>query len=1084
MSVITNKDRINENNDRINRLIALVKQKALTSNPKFATTEDEMDAMITDKHVGKVVKYLGEAELVGTPPAVGDTIDKLYFNTSVTPDLSVFDYGESGLINLVAGSSDFTMQLGDMSIASSGQMTGHYMFSPIDNTIIFSDFEATNMGISMGWNTTIAENNGVWSFGYESTIDEVNQQDLWSSFISKEPFAAGGKYEKNALYIIAEGESEVIENPTAVGDEVTQIYFDTTKSNEEIVADLEKLEYTAMSEGVGVAFLIAEHTADGSPTTGKYLGVTKYGEAALGEGKCMYGISNGANEPEHLIFAYGVNVTPADMGFEFTEWGWQTTSPVPSLETYTIAQVNGKEIWGGWLSAHENGFASVGAPAAPRARRLNITEGSLAINKNGKFDVSNMESVEVNIVGGGLLTASTEDEMDALLVEDNLGQVVKYVGEAGELIGVPPAVGDTIETLYFNTSVTPDFEAIKASSTIIKGADIHGDWANAYFTHYVTGEVPAGTAENYFGFFDMSEMQEGLFIIADDQMTNMVYISQDVSADITGGEAIKGGWQMDSVEASALWPRNDSTPTWVVQQIGGQDLWGAYISKTPFAAGGKYETDGLYAIAEGAPGTPVAVGDTISALYFDVSKEPDFSAFDFNEDNYNNVSIDFDGGSYYTLSLNKLAGDNSPTGQDEYVMFLGEGELIVYCSFEFENEGVVYYTKGWQQPIIDANGRVDFPEAGVVEAVEQQAGGWDTFVSKEPFATGDLIKFEHHIVPNGVMPINDNGIFDVTNKSTVVVDIQPNVTDIRVTENGIYDATDNGYDGYRRISVDTPIGKAINVSTEEEMNAVLTSSSNFDKIYYYTGPDGTYDTRTYYLIKFASDGSSMKAIPIHGISVPTLEITENGTYNVATNESVKVNVSLVDNSTTIIGLSGLQATNGSGLYYDTANSAVTTNIHVSGVSEVMAEASTPSDSTCIGNTSQRTDLISIYSKAITRIGSGSFRSCTNLKSVYLPNITQIPSGVFDGCTSLTSLTIPSGVTIIGVDALKCGSSTNKCTFIFERTTPPSAATSDGTTAVFNLEYINKIIVPAGCGDAYKASASFSSVADYIEEATA
>ena len=107
MSVITNKDRINENNDRINRLIELIKKKALSSNPKYATTEAEMDDLLTDKNIGKVVKYLGA--LVETP-------------------------------------------------------------------------------------------------------------------------SVGGKYEKNALYIIAEGEREVIENPTAIGDEVTRIYFDTTNS--------------------------------------------------------------------------------------------------------------------------------------------------------------------------------------------------------------------------------------------------------------------------------------------------------------------------------------------------------------------------------------------------------------------------------------------------------------------------------------------------------------------------------------------------------------------------------------------------------------------------------------------------------------------------------------------------------------------------------------------------------------------------------------------------------------------------------------------------------------------------------------
>ena len=215
--------------------------------------------------------------------------------------------------------------------------------------------------------------------------------------------------------------------------------------------------------------------------------------------------------------------------------------------------------------------------------------------------------------------ATTEEEMDAMLTDKNIGKVVKYIGTP---VGTPPAVGDVVDKLYFNIDITPNFEAIKNDSTVIKGAEIHGDWANAYFTLYVTGEVPAGTAENYFGFFDMSEVQEGLFVIADEQLDNMVYISQDISADVTGSEAIEGGWQMDSIEASVLWPRNDATPDWTVQQLGGQNLWSSYISKEPFV-GGKYEKNALYIVAEGEREiieNPTAAGDEVTQVYFDATK--------------------------------------------------------------------------------------------------------------------------------------------------------------------------------------------------------------------------------------------------------------------------------------------------------------------------------------------------------------------------------------------------------------------------------------------------------------------------------
>ena len=120
---------------------------------------------------------------------------------------------------------------------------------------------------------------------------------------------------------------------------------------------------------------------------------------------------------------------------------------------------------------------------------------------------------------------------------------------------------------------------------------------------------------------------------------------------------------------------------------------------------------------------------------------------------------------------------------------------------------------------------------------------------------------------------------------------------------------------------------------------------------------------------------------------------------------------------------------------------------------------------------------------VTSIGNYAFQGCKSLTSVDMPNVTSIGNGVFYGstfykCTALTSLTIPSTCTSIGSQALQCGSSTNKCTFTFEGTTPPTIESN-----TFNASYINKIIVPVGCGETYKTATNWTNFADYIEEAT-
>lgn len=106
------------------------------------------------------------------------------------------------------------------------------------------------------------------------------------------------------------------------------------------------------------------------------------------------------------------------------------------------------------------------------------------------------------------------------------------------------------------------------------------------------------------------------------------------------------------------------------------------------------------------------------------------------------------------------------------------------------------------------------------------------------------------------------------------------------------------------------------------------------------------------------------------------------------------------------------------------------------------------------------------------------KTITNVSADQLSGATIIGHGAFYDCSGLTNITIPNSVTSIGGYALQIGSETNKATITFLGETPPTIESD-----TFNASYLNKIIVPAGCGETYKAATNWSTFADYIEEAT-
>lgn len=131
-----------------------------------------------------------------------------------------------------------------------------------------------------------------------------------------------------------------------------------------------------------------------------------------------------------------------------------------------------------------------------------------------------------------------------------------------------------------------------------------------------------------------------------------------------------------------------------------------------------------------------------------------------------------------------------------------------------------------------------------------------------------------------------------------------------------------------------------------------------------------------------------------------------------------------------------------------------------------------------------TDITSCAIHENTRvIASQAFNGCTNLSTIIFPNnVIAIGGFVGDGCTNLTSITLSEQLTLIGNGCFYyCGSADNKITVTVLSKTPPTFTST--ASSMFKTSCLNKIIVPAGCGEAYKVATGWSKFANYIEEAT-
>lgn len=193
----------NSNMKKIDDAIGDLKKKSFIVN-----TEAELNALLTEENLGKTVSFNGELYIIteggsssNAPIAEDDTIDKLYFNTSVEPDLSGFEFNEgvSILANYRYDKGSNNLMVYDLQTLLSLSYPAYCLFAEVnidaDTTgapiPIYSttDFNAGEVSATQGWQNLT---DGAVSLGESLTVTEVNQQDLWSSYISKEPFTSGG----------------------------------------------------------------------------------------------------------------------------------------------------------------------------------------------------------------------------------------------------------------------------------------------------------------------------------------------------------------------------------------------------------------------------------------------------------------------------------------------------------------------------------------------------------------------------------------------------------------------------------------------------------------------------------------------------------------------------------------------------------------------------------------------------------------------------------------------------------------------------------------------------------------------------
>lgn len=234
-------------------------------NPYVAATLDEFKSYLTSKNAGAFVKYAPQS---GTPTpvnpiAVGDTISKLYFDTSKEVDFSKFTYDQpfsddipTGIAALFSSQTNVNMLTAtDLSVAGmSGfllMLTEKQLQTSADakQTFLYASEAINDLGISQaGWQIDASLN-----LLQENIISTVNAQDIWGAYISKDGKWTSGsessEYKPGMYQVTSENNAMLYQVLPALTNEGTA--EDLAKGKQLINSNGEVVEGTAGGETTG-----------------------------------------------------------------------------------------------------------------------------------------------------------------------------------------------------------------------------------------------------------------------------------------------------------------------------------------------------------------------------------------------------------------------------------------------------------------------------------------------------------------------------------------------------------------------------------------------------------------------------------------------------------------------------------------------------------------------------------------------------------------------------------------------------------------------------------------------------------------